>query len=296
MYKPNPTDTSSIILCDSLYGLMENIASHLHEIWAVNCASEGWEYDKSFDERGKRTPRLVPYSELSENDKEYERNTAAETLRLILKLGYDLNYRGQFATDKTNNKIASFVDADEAYLEGEKYNQVRDYSNAITYYRYAADHGHLLARCRLGEYYLYGNGVKTDKALALTYIEPIAKQNIAHAQHLVGIYYHMTMKEIKSREFNELAAKQGHIRAQYCLGNSFEIGYYDGPKNYKQAFYWYTIAATQGHAGAQRALGCCYEYGRGVRQNDAKAIEWYHKAAKQGDTDARRHMQKLKQK
>jgi TPR repeat protein len=43
--------------------------------------------------------------------------------------------------------------------------------------------------------------------------------------------------------------------------------------------------AQKGDATAQRVLGYCYQYGRGVKQDYAKAVEWYCKAAEQGDAD-----------
>ena len=36
----------------------------------------------------KTHPDLVPYAELAESEKDYDRKTAVETLRAILKLGY----------------------------------------------------------------------------------------------------------------------------------------------------------------------------------------------------------------
>ena len=39
-------------------------------------------------QKRKTTPLLIPYDELPESEKEYDRNTALETLKLILKMGY----------------------------------------------------------------------------------------------------------------------------------------------------------------------------------------------------------------
>ena len=49
---------------------------------------------------------------------------------------------------------------------------------------------------------------------------------------------------------------------------------------------WYRKAAEQGDAKAQFNLGLMYANGRGVRQDDAQAEQWYRKAAKQGDAKA----------
>ena len=40
------------------------------------------------DAEKKTTPLLVPYNELAESEKEYDRNTALETIKLIIKMGY----------------------------------------------------------------------------------------------------------------------------------------------------------------------------------------------------------------
>ena len=91
MYKPKPIDTRDIELPESLMALTEQIAENVHDIWAVNKIKEGWTYGETKDLVKKTTPQLVPYSELPERDKEYDRNTAMETLRLIVKLGYEIS-------------------------------------------------------------------------------------------------------------------------------------------------------------------------------------------------------------
>ena len=295
MYKPNPIDTSDITLGDEFYALMESLAEQVHEVWAKGRADAGWTFGESRDDAKKQTPCLVPYSELPENEKEYDRNTAVETLKLIVKLGYEINFKGTAAS--SNNRSTTFLDPDEAYLLGEEYHKKRDYENAINYYRIAADKWHLLARCRIGEYYLHGRGVKADKERAFAILEPVAKQGIAEAQFLLGVFYHITsghLDELKAREMYELAAKQGHIKAQFSLGNSFYHGYYNGAVNYAEAVNWYTIAANQGEPQAQYELGVCYETGRGVKQSTEEAILWYKKAAKQGESFARDRIKTLK--
>ena len=57
-----------------------------------------------------------------------------------------------------------------------------------------------------------------------------------------------------------------------------------------KAIPWFEKAAKQGHAEAQARLGFCYSVGRGVAEDDAKAFQWYEKAAKQGHTEAQYHL------
>lgn len=90
MYKPTPLDTANVVLPDDLLELTEKIAENVHDIWAVGRIKEGWTYGEKRDDTKKETPCLVPYSELPESEKEYDRNTALETIKLIIKLGYDI--------------------------------------------------------------------------------------------------------------------------------------------------------------------------------------------------------------
>ena len=90
MYKPEPVDTKNIKLSEDLLALTEQIAENVHDVWAVGRIKEGWTYGETRDEKNKKTPCLVPYSQLSESEKEYDRNTAIETLKLIVALGYKI--------------------------------------------------------------------------------------------------------------------------------------------------------------------------------------------------------------
>ena len=87
-YTPAPVDTSDITLPEALYGLTEEIARHVHDTWAQGRLAEGWQYGEKKDSDAKTTPLLVAYEDLSDSEKEYDRQTAFETLTLIVKLGY----------------------------------------------------------------------------------------------------------------------------------------------------------------------------------------------------------------
>lgn len=90
MYNPKPIDTSDIQLSAELLELTEKIAENVHDVWAVGRIEQGWIYGKERNDELKTTPCLVPYSDLPDSEKEYDRNTAIETLKLITKLGYKL--------------------------------------------------------------------------------------------------------------------------------------------------------------------------------------------------------------
>lgn len=90
MYCPKPINTSGVELSKELLELTEKIAENVHEVWALGRIEQGWTYGPDRDDAKKETPCLVPYSDLPESEKEYDRNTALETIKLIIKLGYKI--------------------------------------------------------------------------------------------------------------------------------------------------------------------------------------------------------------
>ena len=88
MYKPNPIDTSDVVLGEEINRLSEELAKNTHEVWAAARMRDGWVYGKTRNDEKKEHPCLVPYEELPESEKEYDRATSLETLKVILKLGY----------------------------------------------------------------------------------------------------------------------------------------------------------------------------------------------------------------
>lgn len=87
-YIPNPAETSDVELPEELLPLIEEMAKNVHEVWAKNRMAEGWTYGTERNDVNKKHPCLVAYEELPESEKEYDRATSQETLKLILKLGF----------------------------------------------------------------------------------------------------------------------------------------------------------------------------------------------------------------
>ena len=90
MYTPQPMDTSDVHLPEELQDLVEKMAKNVHEVWAQSRITQGWTYGPERSDALKQHPCLVPYEELSEIEKAYDRNTAVGTLKLICKLGYKI--------------------------------------------------------------------------------------------------------------------------------------------------------------------------------------------------------------
>lgn len=87
-YKPRPIDTNDVKLPIELEQLAEEIAKNVHEVWAQGRIKDGWTYGDERNDVLRTHPCLVPYEQLSEEEKDYDRHTSQETLRLILKLGF----------------------------------------------------------------------------------------------------------------------------------------------------------------------------------------------------------------
>lgn len=89
-YTPLPIDTSDVELSDELMLLVEQLAHNVHENWALGRLNDGWTLGPERNDALKQHPCLIKYEDLPESEKEYDRNTAMETLKLILKLGWTI--------------------------------------------------------------------------------------------------------------------------------------------------------------------------------------------------------------
>ena len=83
-----PLDTSGVPLDGDLAALLEVLAGHVHDVWARRRLAEGWRLGAQRDDDRREHPGLVPYDQLPEEEKEYDRHTVAETLKAIIALGY----------------------------------------------------------------------------------------------------------------------------------------------------------------------------------------------------------------
>ena len=129
-----------------------------------------------------------------------------------------------------------------------------DHVEAVEYYKLAAEKGHSLAQCALGNCYDDGVGIKQSMQKAISYYE--------------------------------LSAAQGHPIAQCNLGKCYEHG--DGcEKDMNKAAYYYKLAAGQNYADALYNLSICYLYKHeGVELNYERGVELCERAAAQGDLDS----------
>ena len=93
VYEPSPIALDDVTLDDDLTELQEAIAENAPEIWAQNRTSQGWTYGPERNDPQKQTPDMVPYCNLPESEKLYDREMAMQTLKLVKKLGFEIKRR-----------------------------------------------------------------------------------------------------------------------------------------------------------------------------------------------------------
>ena len=184
--------------------------------------------------------------------------------------------------------------ADQGYAEGQtslgvmyEYGAGVDQSvtEAVRWYRLAAEQGHARGQKNLGTMYEFGKGVQRSLTEAVSWYRLAAEQGYAEGQTSFGVMYEngagIEQNFTEAVRWYRLAAQQGHARGQKNLGLMYESGR-GVAQSLTEAVRWYRLAAEQGYAKAQKNLGTMYEFGRGVEQNLTEAVRWYRSAAEQG--------------
>ena len=90
MYEPKPIKTDDVVLPEDIVRLGEKLAENTHEVWAKGRVDDGWTFGEQRDDTNKIHPCLRPYGDLPESEKDYDRRTSMETLKVIYKLGYQI--------------------------------------------------------------------------------------------------------------------------------------------------------------------------------------------------------------
>jgi len=85
------SDLEKITLPAAITDRIESIAKNVHDEWTRKKLAEGWKYGPFYDNKNKIHPSLVPYDELPESEKEYDRLTAITALKITVSLGFKIS-------------------------------------------------------------------------------------------------------------------------------------------------------------------------------------------------------------
>jgi serine/threonine protein kinase len=68
--------------------VLEQLAEAVHIAYVTERTAQGWRYGPVRDDARKENPTLIPYRELSEEEKELDRVSARQTIQALRKLGF----------------------------------------------------------------------------------------------------------------------------------------------------------------------------------------------------------------
>jgi ryanodine receptor 2 len=87
-YEPCPIDVTGIALPDEMLPLLDPFSKNIHEVWAQTRIRQGWSYGCQRDDNLKQHPDIIPYEQLTEPEKEHDRNSVAATIKALIAMGY----------------------------------------------------------------------------------------------------------------------------------------------------------------------------------------------------------------
>jgi uncharacterized protein len=204
---------------------------------------------------------------------------------------------GKLAVDAPNEiqraclrQVANLGLADAQYAlgqdDGASTTSGQSATEAIRWFKCAADQGHVKAQTALGLIYLGAQEITPDKAQARDWFMQAAEQGEAKAQWNLALMLingsGVVKKDLKQAfVLCQKAADQGFVPAQATLGILFAK-----MKKPEKAAEWWRIAAEQGDPEAQYNLSVAYGKGLGLSQDAELALDWLIKAAEQGVASA----------
>ena len=143
--------------------------------------------------------------------------------------------------------------------------------------------GNAEAENMLGVCYQNGQGTEQDEEQALYWYQEAAKHNDPNAQNNLANCYKNGMLGLevdleRAFEFYKKAAEQDNVDAMFEVAEYYDANYLTAQKSVE----WYQKAADAGHGDAMFELAQKYENGWNVKQDSAKAQEYYSKAVEAG--------------
>lgn len=168
----------------------------------------------------------------------------------------------------------------------------RNHSKAADWLMKAAQQGDREAQLRVAIIYRNGQGLPEDEEKAIEWFRKAAEQGQPSAQHQIGRLYEdgrgVPQDIEKAAEWYRKSAEQGNGFAKRLL-DKLQYKYDEQARNELTGYEDILHAAEEGHAASQNQLGDIFKY----REDIHRAIEWYTKAASQGDLSAQKSLWEL---
>ncbi len=172
--------------------------------------------------------------------------------------------------------------------------QKQQYTSALKLFEAAAQKGNREAQHTLGFMYRDGMGTKRNDTKAMAWYRKAAEQGYAPAEYNLGLMYAQgegaKPNPVAAQRWFRRAADHGSVEAQVKLA---EIAIFD--EKYEEALLWFSKAADQNDADAAFNVGSLYYMGQGGAKDEAKATEYYRKAARLGMPEAKNVLKSLGQ-
>jgi len=170
-------------------------------------------------------------------------------------------------------------------------------TEAVTWYRRAADAGDLPSMLRLGQLLHAGKGVPPNALDATTWIKKAAEADYMPAWSALAERYETGLGVRRSDKeaffWWRRLAERDDVAAQAKVGDMYNRG--KGiDKDEAAAVTWFRRAADRGNRDGQYGLGMALLRGRGIARADTLAYAWLKKAADQGHVEAQKEVAKRK--
>jgi TPR repeat protein len=209
---------------------------------------------------------------------------------------------GDYATaDKEMRPIAEGGDTRAQVLLARIYrdtrNPQRNATEAIAWFRRAADAGNAEAHYWVGVMHAAGDG--TDKSMEQALQSWRQSADAGHGPALGALAMAYASGSGVDKDMAEavrwarLGAQKNDMHSQSVLGRAYLIGAGGLPRNVREFVNWTRRAALQGERAAQAILGRAYSEGLGVPQDYVQAHMWLNLAAARGSGGAGKQREEL---
>lgn len=166
-----------------------------------------------------------------------------------------------------------------------------NYTQALRFYRQAAERGDAEAQFIVGGMLYRGQGRDPDRRNGFKWLLKAAEQGKTSPEslHIIGGSYLrgtlVPQNYIEAKKWLNLAAEQGHVGAKNDLAYILYNGL-GGERDYHKALELYEQAALRGDILAQANTGLMHATGTGTATDRARGYAWYSLAASRGNTMA----------